>query len=88
MKTPHCLPSDNLLIQYLKELILAYNGDAPDYDNIEAIDAVINKNLVGWSAKRISRVSRAVLRLAVCELMFTDVPVGVAINEAVEISKK
>ena len=58
------------------------------YDNIEVIDNVINENLVRWSAKRISRVSRAVLRLAVCELMFTDVPVGVAINEAVEITKK
>ena len=58
------------------------------YDNIEAIDSVIDENLVGWSAKRISRVSRAILRLAACELMFTDVPVGVAINEAVEITKK
>lgn len=58
------------------------------YDNIETIDSTINENLVGWSAKRISKVSRAILRLAVCELMFTDVPVGVAINEAVEISKK
>ncbi len=58
------------------------------YDNIEVIDNTINENLVRWSAKRISRVSRAILRLAVCELMFTDVPVGVAINEAVEITKK
>ena len=58
------------------------------YDNIEAIDNTINENLVGWSAKRISRVSRAILRLAVCELMYSDVPVGVAINEAVEIAKK
>ncbi len=58
------------------------------YDNIEVVDDTINENLVGWSAKRISRVSRAILRLAVCELMFTDVPVGVAINEAVEITKK
>ena len=58
------------------------------YENIEEIDTAINENLVGWSAKRISRVSRAILRLAVCELMHTDVPVGVAINEAVEITKK
>lgn len=58
------------------------------YDNIATIDSAINENLVGWSAKRISRVSRAIMRLAVCELMFTDVPVGVAINEAVEITKK
>lgn len=58
------------------------------YDNIESIDNAINENLVRWSANRISRVSRAILRLAVCELMFTDVPVGVAINEAIEITKK
>ena len=58
------------------------------YENIEEIDNAINDNLVGWSAKRISRVSRAILRLAVCEILYTDVPVGVAINEAVEITKK
>ncbi len=59
------------------------------YDNIEEIDRAIEDNLVGWSAKRISKVSRAILRIAVCELLFTEnMPVGVAINEAVEIAKK
>ncbi len=59
------------------------------YANLDEIDALINENLVGWSAKRISKVSRAILRLAVCELMYSEnMPVGVAINEAVEIAKK
>ncbi len=59
------------------------------YANLDEIDALINENLVGWSAKRISRVSRAILRLAVCELLYSEnMPVGVAINEAVEIAKK
>ncbi len=59
------------------------------FDNIEQIDSLIDENLVGWSAKRISKASRAILRLAVCELLFSkDLPVGVAINEAVEIAKK
>lgn len=59
------------------------------YDNLEEIDRLIDENLVRWSAKRISRASRAVMRLAVCELLFsTDLPVGVVINEAVEIAKK
>lgn len=35
-----------------------------------------------------SKVALAVLRLAVYELIFTQVPVGAAINEAVELSKK
>ncbi|MBQ7118203.1 MAG: transcription antitermination factor NusB [Clostridia bacterium] len=59
------------------------------YANLEEIDSLINDNLVGWSAKRISKVSRAILRLAVCELLYSEnMPVGVAINEAVEIAKK
>ena len=59
------------------------------YENFEQIDEIIDKNLVGWSAKRISRVSRAIMRLSVCELLYSeDLPVGVIINEAVEISKK
>lgn len=59
------------------------------YANLDEIDEIINGNLVGWSANRISKVSRAILRLAVCEMKFCDdVPVGVAINEAVEIAKK
>lgn len=59
------------------------------YANVEEIDGLINDNLVGWSAKRISKVSRAILRLAVCELLYSEnMPVGVAINEAVEIAKK
>ncbi len=59
------------------------------YLKLDEIDAVISENLVGWSAKRISRVTKAILRLAVCEMLYTeDMPVGVAINEAVEIAKK
>ena len=59
------------------------------YANLDEIDALISENLVGWSAKRISKVSRAILRLAVCELLYSEnMPVGVAINEAVEIAKK
>ncbi|MDO4380008.1 MAG: transcription antitermination factor NusB [Clostridia bacterium] len=60
------------------------------FENLEAIDKTIEENLVGWSAKRISRVAAAIMRVAVFELLFggEEVPVGVAINEAVEIAKK
>lgn len=57
-------------------------------ENIEDIDAVIEHNLNGWSKQRISKVSLALLRMAVCEMKYFDkVPVGVSINEAVEICK-
>lgn len=59
------------------------------YLKLDEIDAIISENLVGWSAKRISKVTKAILRLAVCEMLYSEnMPVGVAINEAVEIAKK
>ena len=58
-------------------------------DNLEDIDSVISKFAKGRSFSRISKVSLAALRLAVCEIKYFDeIPVGVSINEAVEICKK
>lgn len=59
------------------------------YDKLKEIDSKIESNLKGWSASRISKITRAILRLAVCEMLFyDDVPTGVAVNEAVELAKK
>lgn len=57
-------------------------------DNLQTVDELIDENLIRWSAERISKVSRAVLRLAVAEIRFTDIPSAVAANEAVELTKK
>lgn len=57
-------------------------------EHIDEIDVVIERNLKGWSKQRISKVSLAILRMAVCEMKyFEKVPVGVSISEAVEICK-
>ena len=59
------------------------------YQNAAVIDALIEKNLVGWKAERISPVSRAILRLATYEMMFEDdIPGKVSINEGIELAKK
>lgn len=59
------------------------------WENVDDIDAVIEKYSQGWKISRISKVALAVLRLAVCEIKyFDDIPVGVSINEAVELCKK
>jgi len=58
-------------------------------ENLEVIDASIEKNSVKWKMNRISKVALAVMRLAICEILFyDDIPVGVSINEAVELCKK
>ena len=57
--------------------------------NLEAIDAVIDSFAKGWNTQRMNRVDLAILRLAVYELKYSkDAPVGVVINEAVELAKK
>ena len=54
----------------------------------EEIDAMINEHTTGWKTGRMNKVDLSVLRLAVYEMKWDDeVPVGVAINEAVELAK-
>ena len=55
---------------------------------IPEIDARINDVAKGWKTARMARTDLAVLRLGVYEILYSDVPDGVAINEAVEITKK
>ena len=57
-------------------------------DNLDEIDGIISQHAIGWKTKRMSKVSLSVMRIAVYEMMKTDVPFTVSINEAVELSKK
>ena len=55
--------------------------------HLEDIDAKIMEHAKGWKKERIARITLAILRLCVYELLFSDVPRPVAINEAIEIAK-
>lgn len=58
-------------------------------ENITEIDRKINEVAKGWKTERMGKAELAILRLAVYEIIFDeDVPVKVAINEAVELAKK
>ena len=74
------------------------DGDEPsDYavmlvQRCEAHRTAIDKHLTStsenWSLARMPVVDRCILRMALCEMLFVDdVPVSVAINEAVELAK-
>ncbi len=59
------------------------------YENLEKIDVLISDNSNGWSISRIGKVSLAILRLAIYEVLFRDdIPTSVSVNEAVELCKK
>ena len=58
-------------------------------DHHEEIDRLIAENLEKWSFDRIAKTDLAILRTAVAEMLYVDsIPVGVSINEAVELAKK
>ena len=51
-------------------------------------DEIIKTYAVGWSLDRLSNTAKALLKLSIYELLHTDTPPKVVINEAVEISKE
>ena len=57
-------------------------------ENLEELDAVINKYLDNWDLDRLGKTDKAILRLAAYEMLHYDTPKVVAINEAVELAKK
>lgn len=54
----------------------------------DELDGIIEKYSKGWKIHRISKTAAAILRVAIYEMLYIeDVPVGTAINEAVELAK-
>ncbi len=51
------------------------------------IDAQINQCANAWRIDRMSGVSAAILRLATYEILYTELPAEIGINEAVELAK-
>ncbi len=52
------------------------------------LQAKVMQHAPGWPLYRIARIDRAILYLGIYELLFTDTPVAVVINEAVELAKE
>ena len=69
-------------LDYLKQII---NGVI---DNQAQIDFMISMNLKNYTLDRLSVVDRSLLELGTYELLFTDTPKNIVINEIVEISKE
>ena len=57
-------------------------------DNQDVIDDLANKYMNDWTIDRLSIVDKAIISLGIYELTQTDTPSIVAINEAIELSKK
>lgn len=54
---------------------------------IDNIDSLIDKHSKNWELERLSAVDKSILRMSICELLYTSVPAAVAINEGIELAK-
>ena len=81
----HPVYTDRPTKAQLKYLDCVVSGVA---NRAEELNDLIRKYAIGWDISRISRLARTVMQLAMFEAMYVeDVPVGVAISEAVRIVK-
>ena len=71
-------PVDRLFLSELVEGALSHE---------QYLDEVIDRFAKGWDVARLPRVDLAILRLGAWELLGTDIPPAVAINEAVNLAK-
>ena len=68
--------------QYAADLILTVTNYHQE------IEQAIENVLVAWQLSRLPNVDRDILRIAVAEILYLEVPERVAINEAVELAKR
>lgn len=81
------LESENItnteVVRYIKSTIIGIK------EKSDVILDKISKNLKSdWKIDRISKIDLVLLKLAIYEILFTDTPYKVAINEVIELSKK
>ncbi len=57
-------------------------------DKEKEIESLADKYLIDWQVSRLNKVDKAILFLGIYELLYTNTPSIVAINEALELSKK
>jgi N utilization substance protein B len=69
-------------LEYIRRLTLLTN------ENRSELDGFIERYAKGWKLDRISKTALAVMRCAICEILYMDdIPNAAAINEAVELDK-
>lgn len=74
---------DEEVKEYLKDILFGVS------ENEDKIIELIKKNLkVNWEIERVSKINISLLKVAIYEMMYKNIPFKVAINEVVELAKK
>ena len=71
------------VISYLKSIVFGVS------EHEEEIIKIVSENLKkDWDISRVSKVNISLLKISLYEMLYSDVPYKVAINEVVELAKK
>ena len=74
---------DEKVVEYLKDIKKGIK------ENEDEINRLITSNLKdNWSLNRISKINLSLIKLAIYEMVYQNLPYKVAINEVVELAKK
>jgi len=75
--------TEDSVIDYLKDIKEGIKSNETE------INTLIEHNLkANWSLNRISKINLSLIKLAIYEMLYKDLPYKVAINEVVELAKK
>ena len=75
--------TDSEAIEYLKDIVYGIESHK------EEIEPLISQNLKeNWTLSRISKINLSLLKIAIYEMLYKDLPYKVAINEVIELAKK
>lgn len=74
---------DETVKEYLKDILFGVSK------NEDRINELINENLKeNWDISRISKINLSLLKIAIYEMIYNELPYKIAINEVVELAKK
>ena len=76
------LRNDLELVQFARLLLSGVRR------NVDELDELLNERADNWDLERMAATDRNVLRLGAFEILYTETPGRVAINEAVELAKR
>ncbi len=72
------LETDNEFVKDLVYGVITY---------LDEINKIANNNMIDWDISRLDKTGATILRMGIFELLYTDTPDIVVINEAVELAK-
>lgn len=75
--------SNSEAIEYYKDIVYGIDNNKEEIENLISINLKNN-----WTLNRISKINLSLLKLAIYEMLYKNLPYKIAINEVIELAKK